>query len=71
MNESEFELGEGSGKILRDFGDPDSDLKQAKSIIAARIIAALDEAELAVCKTKDTTGLAAADSQCDSHTVHA
>ena len=60
-NESELELVEGSGTVFRDFGIPDADLKQAKSIIAARIIAVLDEAELAVRKAQDRTGLAATD----------
>ena len=36
-------------------------LKQAGSIIAARIITVPDEAELAVRKAKDTTGFAASD----------
>ena len=61
MNESEFELVEGSGTVFRDFGDPDADLKPAESLIAARIIAVLDEAELAVRKAQDMTGFAAAD----------
>ena len=61
MNENEFELVEDSGQVFRDFGDPDADLKQAGSIIAARIITVPDEAELAVRKAKDTTGFAASD----------
>ena len=61
MNESEFELVEGSGNVFRDFGDPHADLKQAKAIIAARIIAVLDERELTVRKAEGMTGFAAAD----------
>ena len=61
MNDSEFELVEGSGNVFRDFGAPQADLKQAKAIIAARIIAVLDERELTVRKAEDMTGFAAAD----------
>ena len=41
MNE-ELELVHGSGNVFRDLDDPDADLKQAKAVLAARIIAALD-----------------------------
>ena len=47
MKENEFELVEGSGNVFRDIGDPHADLKQAKAIVAARIIAVLDERALA------------------------
>lgn len=61
MNESDFELVEGSGNVFRDFGDPLADLRQAKAIIAARIIGVLDERELTVRRAADATGFAAAD----------
>ena len=61
MNESGFELVEGSGNVFRDFGDPHADLKQAKSILAARIISVLDESALTVRKAASMTGFAAAD----------
>ena len=61
MDESEFELVEGSGNVFRDFGDPLADLRRAKAIIAARIIAVLDERELTVRKAEDVTGFSAAD----------
>ena len=61
MNESDFELVEGSGNVFRDLGDTQADLKQAKAIIAARIIAVLDERELTVRKAAVATGFAAAD----------
>ena len=32
MNESNFELVEGSDNVFRDFGDPDADLQQAKAV---------------------------------------
>jgi DNA gyrase subunit B len=46
MNEDDFELVEGTGNVFRDFGDPLADLKQAKAILAARIIAVLDNNEI-------------------------
>ena len=61
MNESDCELIEGSGNVFRDLGDPHADLKQAKAIVAARIIAVLDERGLTVRKAEDMTGFAAAD----------
>ena len=61
MNENGKDWDEGSGNVFRDLGDPQADLKQAKAILAARIIAALDERELTVRKAASTTGFAAAD----------
>ena len=61
MNESDCELIEESGNVFRDFGDPHADLKKAKTIVAARIIAVLDERGLTVRKAEDMTGFAAAD----------
>ena len=40
MNKREFQMFKGRGNVFHDFVDPDSDLKQAKPVIAARIIAA-------------------------------
>ena len=61
MSGSDFELVEGSGNVFRDLGDPHADLKQAKAILAAQIIAVLDERELTVRKAGDLSGFAAAD----------
>ncbi len=61
MSESDMDLVEGSGNVFRDFGDPDADIKQAKAILAARIIAILDERELTVRGAAASTGFAAAD----------
>ena len=61
MNEGDFELVEGSGNVFRDFDDPHADLKQAKAILAARIISLLDERGLTVRKAGAMTGFAAAD----------
>ena len=61
MSESDFELVEGSGNVFRDLGDPDADLKQGKAILAARIIAVLDDRGLSVRKAGALTRFAAAD----------
>ena len=61
MSESDIELVEGSGNVFRDLGDPEADLKQAKAILAARIITILDERGLTVRKAGALTGFAAAD----------
>ena len=56
-----IEFVHGSGNVFRDFGDPEADLKQAKAVLAARIIAVLDDRGLAVRKAASLTGFAAAD----------
>ena len=61
MSDDEFELVAGSGNVFRDFGDPLADLKQAKAILAARIVAVLDDRGLSVRKAAEATGFAAAD----------
>ena len=61
MSEDEIDLVEGSGNVFRDFGDPDADLKQAKAVLAARIIAVLDDRGLSVRKAAELTRFAAAD----------
>ena len=61
MIEEPLDLVHGSGNIFRDVGDPDADLKHAKAVLAARVIAALDESALTVRKASEATGFAAAD----------
>ncbi|MDE0415846.1 MAG: XRE family transcriptional regulator [bacterium] len=61
MSENNIKLVRGSGNVFRDLGDPDADLKQAKAILAARIIAILNERGLSVRRAGDLTGFAAAD----------
>lgn len=61
MSERNIELVRGSGNVFRDLGDPDADLKQAKAILAARVIVVLNERELSVRRAGDLTGFAAAD----------
>jgi predicted XRE-type DNA-binding protein len=57
----DLELIHGSGNVSRDFGYPDADIRQAKGIIAARIIGALEDRKLSTRKAAELTGFAAAD----------
>ncbi len=59
--EEEIELVRGSGNLFRDFGDANPDIEQAKAILAARIIAILDERELSTRKAAALTGFQQAD----------
>ena len=52
VSESDLELGEGSGNVFGDLGDPNADLKQAKANLAARIIVVLDDRGLSVRKAR-------------------
>ena len=61
MSESEIELIEGSGNVFRDLDDPDADVKHAKAVLAARIIATLDDRRRSVRKAAASTPFAAAD----------
>ena len=61
MSGCDEKLIRGSRNVFRDFGDPVADIKQAKAILAARIIAVLDERKLTVRKAATATGFAAAD----------
>ena len=56
-----FEIVRGSGNVFRDFDDPNADLEQLRSVLAARIIKVLDARKLTVRKAHDLTGVAAAD----------
>lgn len=61
MNKDDFELVRGSGNVFHDFGDPDADVKQAKTILAAQIIGILDDRKLTVRKAASISEFAAAD----------
>jgi predicted XRE-type DNA-binding protein len=62
MNSNEdFELIHGSGNVFRDFGHPDADIEQAKSILAARIIGILDDEGLSTRKAQEKSGTDHAD----------
>ena len=60
MND-EFELVRGSGNVFRDFGRPNSDLEQARALLAAKIIHVLDERKLGVRAAEKLTGIAASE----------
>ena len=60
MTQEEIELVRGSGNVFCDSGDPDADMKQAKAILAAQIIAVTDEKALSARKAASMTGFAAA-----------
>ena len=57
----DIDLVRGNGNVFRDFGRPNADLEQLRSILAARILRVLDERGLSVRKAKEITGIAAAD----------
>ncbi len=51
----------GSGNIFRDFGDANADLEQARSILASKIIAVLDDRKLNARAAENLTGVAASE----------
>lgn len=61
MSDDDFELVHGSGNVFRDFGHPDAEILQLKAILAAKIIAVLDEQKISVRRAQELTGFAAAD----------
>jgi predicted XRE-type DNA-binding protein len=61
MNDDRGELARGSGNVFRDLGHPDADILQAKALLAAEIISALDNQRLSVRRAHEVTGFAAAD----------
>lgn len=56
-SDDDVELIRGSGNIYRDLGDEDADVKQAKAILAAKIISILDENELSTRKAQTLSGV--------------
>lgn len=61
MSDDDFDLVRGSGNVFRDLDLPNPELEQLRSILAARIIKALDEQGLTVRRAHELTGFAAAD----------
>ncbi|HEX3884477.1 MAG TPA: helix-turn-helix transcriptional regulator [Stellaceae bacterium] len=61
MSDDDLELMRGSGNVFRDFGDPNADLEQARAILAAKIIAVLDDRGLTVRAAQAQTGVAASE----------
>jgi predicted XRE-type DNA-binding protein len=58
MMDEPFEVVRGSGNVFADFGDADAEAKKMKSVIAAEIIAVLDER---ACSTREGAKLAKVD----------
>lgn len=54
----DLEVVRGSGNVFRDFGDPNPDVEQMKSILAAQIIMALDDRKLSVREAEGITSIA-------------
>lgn len=57
----ELELVRGSGNVFGDFATPNADLEQARALLAAKIIAVLDESRLGVQAAEKLTGVAASE----------
>lgn len=56
--EDDFEIIRGSGNVYRDLGLPDADVRQAKAILAAKIIGILDDDGLSTRQAQARTGIA-------------
>lgn len=56
-----LEFVHGSGDVWRDLGYPEADIRRAKTMIAGRIIATLDQRGLSTRQAAKATGFAAAD----------
>ena len=59
--EEKIEVVHGSGNVFRDVGFPNPDVEQAKAILSAGIIKALDSRKLSVRKAQALTKVQAAD----------
>lgn len=56
-----LEIVHGSGNVFRDFHQPNADVEQLKCILAAQIIALLEEKKLSIRKAEQLTGVAASE----------
>ena len=61
MKNDDMELVRGSGNVYGDFGYPDADVRQLKSILAAQILKILERDKLSVREAQRRTRIAAAD----------
>ncbi len=61
MNEDDFELVHGTGNVFRDFGYPDADIRQAKSLLAAEIMKILDARQWSTRRAEEVTGISHSD----------
>ncbi len=57
----DFEIVRGSGNVFRDVGFPNPDVEQAKALLSAEIIKALNSRKLSVRKAQTLTKVQAAD----------
>jgi predicted XRE-type DNA-binding protein len=57
----DFDLVRGSGNVFRDLNQPNADLEQLRAILAAQVLAVMDEKKLSVRKLAELTGIDAAD----------
>ena len=61
MAKDGMELVRGSGNVFRDFGLPNADLEQARALLAAKIIEALDGRKLTARAAEKLTGVSHTD----------
>jgi Helix-turn-helix domain len=61
MSKDDLELVHGSGNVFRDLDHPNPEVEQLKAILAAKIIAVLDDGGISVRRAHELTGFAAAD----------
>lgn len=59
--DKKIEIVRGSGNVFRDVGFPNPDVEQAKALLSAEIIKALDSRKLSVRKAQALTKVQAAD----------
>jgi predicted XRE-type DNA-binding protein len=61
MNGDDFELVQGNGNVLRDFGYADADVRRAKSLLAAEIMKILDARQWSTRQAEEATGISHSD----------
>jgi predicted XRE-type DNA-binding protein len=61
MTDKAIAVARGSGNVFRDLGHPDADREQLRAILAAEIIAVIDDRRLSIRDAQALTGVAAAD----------
>ena len=61
MKDEPLEIVRGSGNAFADFGCPNPEIEQLKTLLASEIIGVLDDLALTVRKAEEVTGIAAAD----------
>ncbi len=61
MSDEDIELVGGSGNIFRDVDDPDAEVRQAKALLAAKIIKLLDAQAMSTRQAEARIGIAHAE----------